>query len=60
MVRNPQLRSRNMIGSVLDRATGQNFIVPGNAVKISGFPDHAFRGFVHAYNEDGARIRSNL
>ena len=60
VVRNPQLRSRNMIGSVLDRATGQNFIVPGNAVKISGFPDHAFRGFVHAYNEDGARIRSNL
>ena len=60
MIKDPKLNARNMIATSYDKASKTTFTIPGNAVKISGYPDNKNRGEVHMHDEDGERIRSSL
>ena len=54
-----QLNHRNMLAEVINEK-GKKLIVPGNPIKISGFPDSKIKPNAPALDEHGDKIRSSL
>lgn len=54
-----QLRYRNMIASTAD-AEGTEYTIPGNPIKITGFPDSPQKPSPPGLDEHGPEIRAKL